>query len=107
MHIAESSTLSFTKPVLSFKHLSKDENADFRSYQNLVLTPLHTLFSDRIKLADASLHKLSSRLSSDAQSQSPNLLQEEGDAEPELLEILTQAKVILCFIISTCCNYGF
>ena len=62
---------------------------DFELYQRIVLGPLHTLFSDRIRLADASLDQLSSRLS---QSQSPNLLQEEGDEVPELLEILTQAK---------------
>lgn len=65
---------------------------DFDLFQDNVLTPLHTLYSDRIKLADASLNKLTKRLFSDAQSQSPNLLQEEGDKEPELLEKLTQAK---------------
>lgn len=65
---------------------------DFKFYQDIVLTPLHSLFSDRIKLADTSLDKLSSRLFSDAQSQSPNLPQEEGDEQPELLEKLTQLK---------------
>lgn len=65
---------------------------DFDLYQSTVLEPLHKLFSDRIKLADASLDKLSSRLFTDAQLQSPNLPQEEGDEEPELLEKLTQAK---------------
>lgn len=65
---------------------------DFDLYQNVVLTPLHALFSDRIKLADASLESLSSRLFSDAQTQSPNLPQEEGDEQPELLEKLTQLK---------------
>lgn len=65
---------------------------DFDLHQTVVLTPLHAVFSDRIKLADASLDKLSSRLFSDAQSQSPNLPQEEGDESPELLEKLTQLK---------------
>lgn len=65
---------------------------DFDLYQHVVLTPLHALFSERIKLADTSLDKLSSRLFSDAQSQSPNLPQEEGDEQPELLEKLTQLK---------------
>lgn len=65
---------------------------DFDLYQHVVLTPLHALFSDRIKLADASLDKLSSRLFSDSQSQNPNLPQEEGDFQPELLEKLTQLK---------------
>ena len=66
--------------------------ADFDLYQHIVLTPLHALYSDRIKLADASLEKLSSRLFSDAQSQNPNLPQEEGDEQPELLEKLSLLK---------------
>lgn len=65
---------------------------DFEDFQQIVLTPLHALFSDRIKLADATLDKLSGRLFSDSQSQSPNMPQEEGDDEPELLEKLTQLK---------------
>ena len=66
--------------------------ADFDLFQSSVLTPLHTIFSDRIGLATSSLDKLSSRLFSDAQSHSPNLPQEEGDEQPELLEKLTQLK---------------
>ena len=62
---------------------------DFDLYQSLVLTPLHALFSDRIKLADTTLNMLSSRLFSN---QSPDLPQEEGDDRPELLERLTQIK---------------
>lgn len=70
----------------------KIAQSDFDLYQSIVLTPLHALYSDRIKSADASLDKLSSRLFLDAQSQSPNLPQEEGDEEPELLEKLTLLK---------------
>ena len=66
--------------------------SDFDLYQSIVLTPLHALYSDRIKLADACLDKLSSRLFLDAQSRSPNLPQEEGDEQPELLEKLTLLK---------------
>ena len=66
--------------------------SDFDLYQSIVLTPLHALYSNRINLADASLNKLNSRLFLDAQSQSPNLPQEEGDEEPELLEKLTLLK---------------
>jgi len=65
---------------------------DFDLFQNLVLTPLHSIFSERVSLATSSLGKLSSRLFSDAQSHSPNLPQEEGDEQPELLEKLTQLK---------------
>ena len=62
---------------------------DFDLYQRLVLTPLHALFSSRIKLADTTLNMLNSRLFSN---QSPDLPQEEGDERPEMLEILTQLK---------------
>ena len=73
----------------SEKEIAQD---DFDLFQSSVLTPLHAIFSDRIKLATSSLDKLSSRLFSDAQSRSPNLPQEEGDEQPELLEKLTQLK---------------
>ena len=76
--------------------ISKSEKevaqADFDVFQNTVLTPLHSIFTERIKLANSSLDTLSSRLFSDAQSHSPNLPQEEGDEQPELLEKLTQLK---------------
>ena len=69
---------------------------DFDLYQSLVLTPLHALFSDRIKLADTTLNMLSSRLFSN---QSPDLPQEEGDDRPELLERLTQIKWVRMSIV--------
>ncbi|KAL9126667.1 MAG: hypothetical protein Q9217_004324 [Psora testacea] len=66
--------------------------AEFDLFQNKVVSPLHALFAERITLATSSLDKLSSRLFSDAHSRSPNLPQEEGDEQPELLEKLTQLK---------------
>ena len=66
--------------------------AEFDLFQNTVVSPLHALFAERIGLATSSLEKLSSRLFSDAQYHSPNLPQEEGDEQPELLEKLTQLK---------------
>lgn len=66
--------------------------ADFDLFQSSVLSPLHSVLSDRIKTATSSLDKLSTRLFSDAQFHSPNLPQEEGDEQPELLEKLTQLK---------------
>lgn len=56
---------------------------DFDIYLKIILSPIHALFSDRIKRADASFEKLSSRLFLDA---SPNLPQEQGDELPETLE---------------------
>lgn len=85
----EAETELDAKIMRSEKEVTQD---DFDLYQNLVLTPLHSIFSERIILATSSLGKLSSRLFSDAQSHSPNLPQEEGDEQPELLEKLTQLK---------------
>ena len=66
--------------------------AEFDLFQSTVVSPLHALFSERITKATAAFEQLASRLSSDAQSNSPNLPQEEGDEQPELLEKLTQLK---------------
>lgn len=65
---------------------------DFDLFQSKVVTPLHALFSERTHIATSSLDKLSGRLFSDAQQRSPNLPQEEGDEQAELLEKLTQLK---------------
>lgn len=66
--------------------------ADFDLFQKVVVSPLHSIFSERISRATSSFDELSSRLFSDAQQQSPNMPQEEGDEQPELLEKLTQLK---------------
>lgn len=65
---------------------------EFDLFQSVVVSPLHALFTERIAEANSTIEALSSRLFSDAQKHSPNLPQEEGDEEPELLEKLTQLK---------------
>ncbi|MCJ1351829.1 MAG: hypothetical protein MMC33_001813 [Icmadophila ericetorum] len=65
---------------------------DFDLFQKDVVTPLHALFSEGINKASISFDQLNDWLSTDAQSRSPNLPQEEGDEQPELLEKLTQLK---------------
>ncbi|KAL8819616.1 MAG: hypothetical protein Q9223_001986 [Gallowayella weberi] len=65
---------------------------DFDLFQNVVVSPLHCLFAERIAKANSTIEDLSGRLFSDAQKQSPNAAQEEGDEQPELLEKLTQLK---------------
>ncbi|KAL8710695.1 MAG: hypothetical protein Q9220_004713 [cf. Caloplaca sp. 1 TL-2023] len=66
--------------------------ADFDLFQVTVVSPLHSLFAERIATANSSIEGLSGSLFSDAQKQSPNAAQEEGDEQPELLEKLTQLK---------------
>lgn len=66
--------------------------SDFDLFQTNVVSPMHSLFSTRIRKATASFDQLSSHMFNDAQLQSPNVPQEEGDEQPELLEKLTQLK---------------
>ncbi|KAL8689655.1 MAG: hypothetical protein Q9218_004717, partial [Villophora microphyllina] len=75
-------------------HKSEKETAqaDFDLFQTVVVSPLHSLFADRISKANSTIEELSSSLFSDAQKSSPNAVQEEGDEQPELLEKLTQLK---------------
>lgn len=68
------------------------KQVEFDEYQSSVVSPLHARFSEQIAKATASFDQLSSRLFNDAQERSPNLTQEEGDEQPELLEKLTQLK---------------
>lgn len=62
------------------------------TYQEAVLTPLHTVLTDRIDKATACIDELQSKLFDDAQHGTPDQTQEEGDEKPELLEKLTQLK---------------
>lgn len=64
----------------------------FDTYQSEVANPLHALFCERITKVSASIEHLKGRLSSDAQETNPNQTQEEGDEQPELLEMLTLLK---------------
>ncbi|KAL4908211.1 hypothetical protein BDW74DRAFT_147059 [Aspergillus multicolor] len=64
----------------------------FDSYQETVLKPLQAVLTDRIDRATVCIDDLQSKLFDDAQHDSPNQTQEEGDEKPELLEKLTQLK---------------
>lgn len=66
--------------------------SDFDLFQTNVVSPMHSLFSTHIRKATATFDQLSSHMCNDAQLQSPNVPQEEGDEQPELLEKLTQLK---------------
>ncbi|KAF2471845.1 uncharacterized protein BDR25DRAFT_260424 [Lindgomyces ingoldianus] len=64
----------------------------FDTFQTEVANPLHALFCERITKVTASMDYLKVRLSNDAQVSNPNQTQEEGDEQPELLEMLTLLK---------------
>ncbi|KAI9767740.1 MAG: hypothetical protein M1840_005421 [Geoglossum simile] len=65
---------------------------EFDRFQNEVVKVLNALLLQRITTATASFDQLRSKLFVDAQEGSPNLTQEEGDEQPELLEKLTLLK---------------
>ncbi|EAW10569.1 uncharacterized protein ACLA_050410 [Aspergillus clavatus NRRL 1] len=61
-------------------------------YQESVLNPVHTVLTDRINRATTCIDELIGKLFDDAQHETPDQTQEEGDEKPELLEKLTQLK---------------
>lgn len=67
---------------------------DFELFQSQVVIPLNDLLMDRVARATELFEQLRSKLFVDAQQASPNLTQEEGDEQPELLEKLTLLKWI-------------
>ena len=79
----------------SEKAQSKDlERKEFEKFQNAVVMPLNDLLTGRIAKATALFDELRSRLFVETQAPDPNMPQEEGDEQPELLEKLTLLKWI-------------
>ncbi|KAI0433760.1 hypothetical protein F5Y09DRAFT_350682 [Xylaria sp. FL1042] len=79
----------------SEKAQSKDlEKKEFERFQNAVVMPLNDLLTGRIAKATALFDELRSRLFVETQAPNPNMPQEEGDEQPELLEKLTLLKWI-------------
>ncbi|KAF2116337.1 hypothetical protein BDV96DRAFT_49738 [Lophiotrema nucula] len=64
----------------------------FDTFQAEVANPIHALLCERVTKVSASIEHLKGRLSDDAQELNPNKTQEEGDEQPELLEMLTLLK---------------
>jgi hypothetical protein len=74
------------------KRAQEDVQYVFDTFQTDVANPLHAMFCERITKVSASIEHLKGRLSSDAKEVNPNQTQEEGDEQPELLEMLTLLK---------------
>ncbi|KAI2618549.1 hypothetical protein GGS26DRAFT_380525 [Hypomontagnella submonticulosa] len=71
------------------------EKAEFDRFQNAVVMPLNELLTSRIAQATSLFEELRSRLFVETQqAPDPNMPQEEGDEQPELLEKLTLLKWI-------------
>lgn len=77
------------------KQTMKDlEKKDFDRFQTDVVVPLNELLTNRITRATQLFEELRSRLFVENREPNPNLAQEEGDEQPELLEKLTLLKWI-------------
>jgi hypothetical protein len=93
-------SLSFAEAAEAEAAMMVDQNKHERdlakrqldSYQETVLKPMNAILADRISRATTCIDELSSRLFDDAQHETPDQTQEEGDEKPELLEKLTQLK---------------
>lgn len=70
------------------------EKQEFDRFQNAVVMPLNELLTGRIAQATSLFDELRSRLFVETQAPDPNMPQEEGDEQPELLEKLTLLKWI-------------
>lgn len=86
---AEAEAAMIVEETQSERELAKRELV---AYQEIVLKPMSAILNDRIERATACIDELSSRLFDDAQHETPDQTQEEGDEKPELLEKLTQVK---------------
>lgn len=70
------------------------EKKDFDGFQTAVVMPLNDLLTGRIAKATALFDELRGRLFVETRDSNPNMPQEEGDEQPELLETLTLLKWI-------------
>ena len=70
------------------------EKADFETFQTAVVVPVNEILQTRITRATELFDSLKSRLFTETHDSNPNLPQEEGDEQPELLEKLTLLKWI-------------
>ncbi|TPX18816.1 uncharacterized protein E0L32_011495 [Thyridium curvatum] len=74
--------------------LKELERKDFDHFQNAVVMPLNELLTARIAKATELFDELRGRLFVETRQANPNMPQEEGDEQPELLEKLTLLKWI-------------
>ncbi|KAK3342773.1 hypothetical protein B0H65DRAFT_496057 [Neurospora tetraspora] len=70
------------------------EKSDFDTFQTAVVVPVNEILQTRITKATELFDSLRSRLFDETHDSNPNLPQEEGDEQPELLEKLTLLKWI-------------
>ena len=90
MSYAEAAAIEADGQLQEKAQAKETEKKDFEGFQNQVVMPLNELLTSRIAQATALTEELRARLFVE----DPNLPQEEGDEQPELLEKLTLLKWI-------------
>lgn len=96
----EQGSLTYAEAAEAEAAMKSDEHAaekarvqaEFDSFQDVVLNPLHDLLNERIAHTSHHISDLRSKLLADAQLHNPDSTQAAGDERPELLEQLTQLK---------------
>jgi hypothetical protein len=94
MSFADAAKIEATAVATAQEKEKEACKVDFELFQKEVVIPLNDLLMDRVARATELFIKLRGQLFVDAQEQNPNLTQEEGDEQPELLEKLTLLKWI-------------
>ncbi|KAI2629924.1 hypothetical protein GGR54DRAFT_636105 [Hypoxylon sp. NC1633] len=94
MSYAEAAAIEADTQVSENAKAKELEKQEFDRFQNTVVMPLNELLTSRISQATSLFDELRSRLFVETQAPNPNMPQEEGDEQPELLEKLTLLKWI-------------
>lgn len=94
MSYADAAKMEADSVLFEEEKTKEAAKAEFDLFQHQVVGPLNDLLMDRLTQATEIFTQLRSKLFVDAQQESPNLTQEEGDEQPELLEKLTLLKWI-------------
>lgn len=94
MGYAEAATIEADAKADEQGKLKEVEKKDFDLFQAAVVMPVNEILQTRINNATALFQSLRSRLFDETHESNPNLPQEEGDEQPELLEKLTLLKWI-------------
>ncbi|KAK6581486.1 hypothetical protein PZA11_006177 [Diplocarpon coronariae] len=94
MTYADAAKAEATALAAEQERTKEASKTDFELFQSQVVMPLNDLLMNRVARSTELFTQLRSKLFVDAQQQSPNVTQEEGDEQPELLEKLTLLKWI-------------
>ena len=91
---AEAATIEADAKTDEHTKVKELEKKVFDDFQAAVVTPVNEILQTRITSATNLFQSLRSRLFDETHESNPNLAQEEGDEQPELLEKLTLLKWI-------------